>query len=337
MCVRRNTSYSNLIEVPIITRMWNPKLRKEDYSSFFICECMGWRIICISQAERINYKLNSIGVMRNNEFVWINLDEIDTIIIECLQCNTSFKLLIELVKKGINLIICDETHLPIGSLNTFNNNQRTTKYNKKQIEWREENKKIIWTEIIKQKILLQAICLIKIGKKDKIDQIKSYIDDIENGDYTNREGIAAKVYFHELFGLDFVRKRNANDLINSSLNYVYQVIRSKIAQEIVSHGYIPSLGINHCSEYNYFCLADDFIEVYRPLLDYFIIKLIEESDDCFLTPQFKQKLINILFYDIKYDNSKHKLIESIKLYVINTIDAISLGKKEVLKFPLFYD
>ncbi|MFR5891890.1 MAG: hypothetical protein ACLUG4_05360 [Bacilli bacterium] len=49
--------------------------------------------------------------------------------------------------------------------------------------------------------------------------------------------------FTELFGLDFIRTRNATDIVNSSLNYIYQVVRAKIAQEIISHGYISSLGI----------------------------------------------------------------------------------------------
>ena len=48
---------------------------------------MGWRIICIEKANRINYKLNSLGVVDNNEVVWICLDEIDLIIVETLLCN----------------------------------------------------------------------------------------------------------------------------------------------------------------------------------------------------------------------------------------------------------
>lgn len=38
---------------------------------------MGWRIIYIEMASRINYKLNSIGIIQKEEIVWINLDEID--------------------------------------------------------------------------------------------------------------------------------------------------------------------------------------------------------------------------------------------------------------------
>ena len=46
---------------------------------------MGWRTICINEAIRLNYKLNSLGVLQKDEIVWINLDEIDIIIVETLM------------------------------------------------------------------------------------------------------------------------------------------------------------------------------------------------------------------------------------------------------------
>lgn len=182
---------------------------------------MGWRIIYIEEANRINYKLNSIGINHKEEIVWISLDEIDMIIIESQSCNTSIKLLTELSKKGINVLLCGDTHMPIGMLTSINNNQRTSKYNRLQMEWKNEIKQIVWTKIIRHKILLQIGCLAKLNKTEKISLLKSYTEEIKKGDITNREGLSAKVYFHELFGLDFVRKRNAEDIINSSLNYIY--------------------------------------------------------------------------------------------------------------------
>lgn len=76
---------------------------------------MGWRTICINEAIRLNYKLNSLGVLQKDEIVWINLDEIDIIIVETLMCNLSLKLLSELASKGITMIVCGEDHMPIGN------------------------------------------------------------------------------------------------------------------------------------------------------------------------------------------------------------------------------
>ncbi|MEI3527724.1 MAG: type II CRISPR-associated endonuclease Cas1 [Bacilli bacterium] len=298
---------------------------------------MGWRTICINEAIRLNYKLNSLGVLQKDEIVWINLDEIDIIIVETLMCNLSLKLLSELASKGITMIVCGEDHMPIGNFISINDNQRTAKFNRLQMEWDQKSKQLLWQKIIKHKILLQMIVLYKNNKKDKVGILSKYIEEVELGDITNREGLAAKVYFHELFGLDFIRTRNATDIINSSLNYIYQVVRAKIAQEIISHGYISSLGIFHCSEYNYFGFADDLIEVYRPIIDYYVIQLIIKENVSFMSSYYKEKLLSLLYLIIFYDNKKQKLIESIKLFVISVTDCLSNKEIERINFPYFYD
>lgn len=298
---------------------------------------MGWRTICIGEASRLCYKLNSLGVVLREEIVWISLDEIDVVIIESLMCNVTIKLLAEFANKGINVVICDESHMPVGNFISVYDNIRSVKYNKIQLEWKKEIKQKMWQKIVKHKILLQMIVLYKHNKNDKIEILKKYIEEVENGDLTNREGLAAKVYFHELFGLDFIRKRNADDIINSSLNYVYQIIRSKISQEIISHGYIPSLGIFHCSEYNYYGLADDLIEVYRPIVDNYVINLLLKEDISFMTSIYKEKLLQVLYIKVLYNNTKQKLIESIKLYVISLTNAMSNNKENEVIFPYLED
>lgn len=297
---------------------------------------MGWRTICINEAIRLNYKLNSLGVLQKDEIIWINLDEIDVIIVETLMCNISLKLLSELANKGITMIVCGENHMPIGNFISVNDNQRTAKFNRVQIEWDQKTKQLLWQKIIKHKILLQMIVLYKNNKNDKVSILKKYIEEVDLGDITNREGLAAKIYFHELFGLDFIRTRNATDIVNSSLNYIYQVVRAKIAQEIISHGYISSLGIFHCSEYNYFGFADDLIEVYRPIIDYYVIQLIIKENISFMSSSYKEKLLSILYTIILYDNKKQKLIESIKLFVISVTDGLSNKQIERINFPYFY-
>lgn len=298
---------------------------------------MGWRIVCIEEAIKINYKLNSIGVLTNDEMVWISLDEIDVILIESQSCNISARLMMEICKKGISLIICSDNHLPVGVLNGIQNNNRTAKFNRLQLLWDNNIKRKVWKEIIKQKILLQNIVLIKFDKREKMNYFIEYYNNVEEGDITNREGLAAKIYFHELFGLTFTRERNAEDVLNSSLNYMYQVIRAKIAQEIIAHGYNPSIGIFHCNEYNYFGLADDLMEVYRPIIDFYIVRLIDSEKPSFLTSSFKEKMLNVLYYEIYFNNTKQKIIESIRLYVISTLDYLTKQEEKELKFPTFYE
>lgn len=90
----------------------------------------------------------------------------------------------------------------------------------------------------------------------KFIQLQNYMAEVEPGDISNREGHAAKVYFNTMFGKDFSRSYDCVE--NAMLNYGYAIIRAYITRSIVSYGYNPSLGVFHKSEYNAFCLADDF-------------------------------------------------------------------------------
>ena len=56
----------------------------------------------------------------------------------------------------------------------------------------------------------------KLGKNG--DRLKPYYNNVKSGDTDNREGIAARIYFQELFGTQFVRERNQEG-INTLLNY----------------------------------------------------------------------------------------------------------------------
>ena len=63
------------------------------------------------------------------------------------------------------------------------------------------------------------------------------------------------------------------------LNYGYAIIRAYITRAIVSYGYNPSLGVFHKSEYNSFCLADDFLEIFRPIVDACVVNYLLESEE----------------------------------------------------------
>lgn len=89
---------------------------------------------------------------------------------------------------------------------------------------------------------------------------------VASGDPDNLEAQAAQRYWVNLFGPTFRRDRDAEG-INAVLNFGYAVIRASIARNIVASGLLPSLGVHHSNRGNPFCLADDLIEPYRPLVD----------------------------------------------------------------------
>lgn len=292
---------------------------------------MAFRTIVIDKASKINLDLNNIVVTYDDESFWINLDEISNIVIEDPRCLVSLKLLTELCEKGINLIMTNSSHMPVGSIVTLNNNARSSKRIMLQMQWQDEVKELLWTRIIKRKIASQIDTLELLNKTDKMEVMSILLNSLETNDPKNREGTASRVYFKALFGHEF--KRFNEDIVNYVLNYIYQIIRSKIAQEIVAAGYIPNIGICHKSEYNQFNLADDFIEVFRPIVDYYAYKILEKSEVDYLTPELKNEIVNIINERIMYDNTKQKIHIVIRNYVQNMLSFLETGDLSKIVFP----
>lgn len=78
--------------------------------------------------------------------------------------------------------------------------------------------------------------------------------------------MAAQTYFKILI-TDGSRQ---NSKWTSSLDYGYSIIRSAIIQSLIAHGLMPSKGIYHNSIENAFNLAEDLIEPFRPVVDFYI-------------------------------------------------------------------
>lgn len=295
---------------------------------------MGFRTVVLDKANKINLDLNNLVVLYNDEKFYINIDEIDTIIIEDPRCYVSLRLLSELCKNGINIILTDTSHVPIGTVQTLFNHSRASKNILKQINWSIENKNLLWKNIIYNKISNQILVLMSYKRNEKLSILSSYLNSIEDGDLTNREGLASRTYFKELFGDNF--KRFDEDIVNFSLNYSYQIIRSKISQEIVALGYNPSLGICHKSEYNSYNLADDVIEVFRPCVDKIVYEILLNSEEQYLTPDLKNKFANILNENIYFNNQVHKIRNCIVLYLQSIFSFMENPSEEFLKFPVIY-
>lgn len=294
---------------------------------------MGWRTIYIENASKLSLNLDNLQVLHNREKYSINLDEINNIIIEDYKCVITARLLSKLCELGIEVIFTEMNRMPIGSLHSFSGNSRTAKYSKIQLGMKQVLKQKIWKEIVEQKIKMQALVLNINGIKD--DYVLQYSKEVLLGDLNNKEGQAARIYFKKLFGSQFVRFDE--NIINYSLNYAYQLVRSKISQEIVGRGFNPAFGIFHKSEYNYYNFSDDLIEVYRPIIDNYIFKLITKTDVKYLTPEFKEKILEISNYKVKINNKKMRLKDSIKTY-INDINDRIIGKiKKIEKFPLIIE
>lgn len=289
---------------------------------------MSFRTVVISSQSRISYKNRFLVVKKELEEKYVHLSEIDTIIIDSISVSLSSFLLKELADNKINIIFCDERHNPFGELKTFYSSHNSSKKILEQIKWPKKNQDELWKNIVKNKIINQALILRKT-RSENYDLLLSYVDEVKVGDKTNREGHAAKVYFNSLFGKKFTR--NDDDSINAALNYGYAILLSTISKEIVSLGYLTQLGIHHKNEFNEFNLTCDLMEPFRPLIDSFVYFNKHRE----FNKEYKLDLVNLFNQKFKYNNKNYTLKDIIKTYVKNTLDYFN-DKKEYKEF-IYYE
>lgn len=285
---------------------------------------MSWRTVVISNNAKLDYQIGYL-VVRGSETTKIHLNEIGMLIIESTAVSMTSYLLNELVKNKIKVVFCDEKRNPSSELVSYYGSHDTSAKIRKQIEWTNDDKAHIWTEIVSEKIKQQALLLQKYGKQEA-NMLFQYMQEVEFGDVTNREGHAAKVYFNALFGKSFTRTED--NPVNAALNYGYSIILSIFNREIVSLGYITQIGLFHDNMFNQFNLASDLMEPFRPLVDSLVIELKPdkfESDE-------KYSMLKILNTEVIVADKKEVLTNAIKIYCRSVCDALNDRDVSLIRF-----
>lgn len=280
---------------------------------------MSFRTVVITSKSRLNYKNRFLVVKKDLEEQYIHLSEIDTLIIDSISVSISAYLLKEISDYKINIIFCDEKHNPYGEVTSFYSSYNSSKTIMNQIKWTKKAKDEFWKQLVINKLRNQANLLKKI-RSSNYKLLESYILEVKDGDKTNREGHAAKVYFNSLFGKEFTR--NGLDSINSALNYGYAILLSTINKEVISNGYLTQLGIHHKNEFNDYNLTCDLMEVFRPIVDSFVYYNKEREFDT----NYKMDLVNLFNKTYKYKNKQYTLKDIIKKYVKSNLENIDEKK-----------
>lgn len=263
-------------------------------------------------------------VYRNDKEVKINLDEINMLIIENQQVCITSALIASLIEHKVKIVFCDLEHNPAGEVVPYNICYDGPAKIKKQFAWNDSAKDLVWQKIVKQKIYNQAAVLKELKKDDAFCMLMKYYDEVETGDSTNREGLAAKTYFAALFGTNFDRRSKAFK-VNTYLNYGYQILLAAVNRSISVHGYLTAVGIHHKGEQNSFNLGCDIMEPFRPFIDYPIaLGTINEKE-------FKTQLINLLSNLVVYDEKNTILDNAIPFYVQDVLKALEKENPSVIK------
>lgn len=191
--------------------------------------------------------------------------------------------------------------------------------------------KQLWKQIIEEKIRNQATVLHSFGLETESKQLRSNADRVLSGDTDNREGVAARVYWSALMGKGFSRNPDEPG-INALLNYGYAILRGTIARAVCCAGLHPSLGIFHSNKKNNYCLVDDLMEPFRPLVDFTVKQLVEKGGSLDLTPACKSQLSKIAWVGVWVDKGKSPLITACEYYCTSLVQSYQM-KKNLLCVP----
>ena len=285
---------------------------------------MSWRTVVISNNAKLDYQIGYM-VVRGEKTTKIHLNEIGMLIVESTAVSMTSYLLSELMKNKIKVVFCDEKRNPCSELVSYYGSHDPSSKIRKQIEWTKDDKDHIWTEIVSEKIKQQALMLQRY-QKEEANMLFEYMEEVEFGDITNREGHAAKVYFNALFGKKFTR--TDENPINAALNYGYGIILSIFNREIVSSGYLTQIGLFHDNMFNQFNLSSDLMEPFRPLVDQLVVELKPEK---FETEE-KRKMLELLNKEVEICGKMEVVTNAIKIYCRSVFDALNDRDISLIRF-----
>jgi CRISPR-associated protein Cas1 len=191
------------------------------------------------------------------------LTDIAALIVSHPQVTYTHAVLAGLAEAGAIFVACNPKHMPAAMLLPLETHSTQTERFAQQAALSQPARKQIWQQIVRAKILAQARLLVDRTASDS--GLLPMASRVRSGDPGNLESQAARIYWPALFG-DFHRDPEGEGL-NACLNYGYSVLRAVVARALCGAGLHPSLGVHHHNRYDAFCLADDLMEPFRPLVD----------------------------------------------------------------------
>ncbi len=292
---------------------------------------MAWRVIGIQNPAKLSLRDKQLIIAQDEE-ASLPIEDIDALVIDSYGVTTTANLLTELAARSTTVIVCDDKHLPASVLLPYSQHSRQAKISRQQLAMSQPLKKQLWQTIVRQKIINQAAVLMYFGLDDA--SLRVYAAAVRSGDSTNRESVAARVYFEQLLD-DATRRKPIWH--NAALNYGYAMVRSHIARHVAARGLVASQGICHHSELNSFNLVDDLIEPYRAAVDQYVLEVLAPlhvgSDDTGLNKRDRQLLVDLLNYYVIIDNKKFTIKHAVEKTVESFVDSINQTEASRLLLP----
>lgn len=267
------------------------------------------RTLCFSSSGKLS--------LRDEQLVWtsatgdvrtVPIEDIGFVILEAERIDVSAPLLRALTEHNVALVLCDRGHMPTSQLVPYAAHTTAAEHMEAQLGASEALCGRLWRQVCRRKILNQAQLMKRLGV-EHVEKMRALAEAVKNGDPSNCEGQAARIYFQTLGPEGFFRDREG-PWPNAPLNYGYAVLRAAVARAIVSSGLACFCGIHHHNRYNPFALADDIMEPYRPFVDQYVFGKVKPFDKPLseLTREMRARLLQMLTCDVQLGACKRPLM-----------------------------
>ncbi len=237
-------------------------------------------------------------------------------------------LLVELANRGIPAVLCGSNYLPVAWLWPVEGHYVQALRMRCQLEASQPLRKRLWQAIVRAKIEQQRNVLELCQASG--EGLAALAPRVRSGDPDNIEAQAARRYWPLLFGSGFRRDRSAGGA-NAFLNYGYTVLRAAVARAVAAAGLHPSVGIHHSNRSNPFCLVDDLMEPFRPVVDFTVVRLTATGHQE-ITSETKRALAGVLVMDMRTERGTTPLQTCIERAAQSTAQSYE-ARSPALVFP----
>ncbi len=261
----------------------------------------------------------------------VPLAELSALIIAHPQVLCTQTALAGVVESGGAVIVCGHDHRPVGLMLSIDGHCTQTERFMAQAAAKKPLKKRLWKTIVRTKVLAQAALLQTLRGGDH--GIRALAGRVRSGDPSNVEAQASRRYWPALFDDPDFRRRREGGGVNTLLNYGYAVLRATMGRAICAVGLHPSIGVHHHNRYNAFCLADDLMEPYRPVVDEVVVEhAAERGMDAPLDPRAKRALLEALTGRYRVDGEVRTLFDAANR-TASSLAKVFLAQEQSLWLP----
>ncbi|WP_456423520.1 type II CRISPR-associated endonuclease Cas1 [Lutibacter sp.] len=291
------------------------------------------RTLFFGNKASLTTKLEQLVIATKDRELTVPIEDIGFIVLEHHEIYISIPTLTKLSNNNVAVIFCDAKHMPTSMLLNLDNHYIQQELFRNQINASVPLKKQLWQQTVKIKIKHQAKLLQLQNKPFKV--LNYYESKVLSGDTENMEGAAAAHYWKNLFDFNFKRERYGK-YPNLFLNYGYIILRAAVARALSGSGLLNTLGIHHRNKYNAFCLADDIMEPFRPLVDAKVIEIIKNYPDEELTTTIKAELLKVLTDTVYFEDIKSPLMVALSR-TCTSLQQCYTGKTKKINYPSLWN